>query len=105
VGVAVLFTVVIGGLYGGIFTATEAAGIGAFGTLILALVRGRLTWDVLMRSLASTIETVAIITVILIGAVVLGYFLAVTQLPMKLAGALADSGLSPTTIMLMIIAA
>jgi hypothetical protein len=51
------------------------------------------------------VETIAIITVILIGAVVLGYFLAITQLPMKLAQLLADSGLSPTSIMLMIIAA
>ena len=42
--VAALFTLVIGGMYGGVFTATEAAGIGAFGTLILALLRGRLTW-------------------------------------------------------------
>jgi tripartite ATP-independent transporter DctM subunit len=103
--VAALFALVIGGMYGGAFTATEAAGVGAFGTLILALIRGRLTWSALVRALASTVETVAIITVILIGAVVLGYFLAVTQLPMKLAQILADSGLSPTSIMLMIIAA
>jgi len=103
--VAALFALVIGGMYGGAFTATEAAGIGAFGTLVLALARGRLTWPALVRALASTVETVAIITVILIGAVVLGYFLAITQLPMKLAQVLADSGLSPTSIMLMIIVA
>jgi tripartite ATP-independent transporter DctM subunit len=103
--VAALFALVIGGMYGGAFTATEAAGVGAFGTLLVALMRGRLSWAGLWRALASTVETVAIITVILIGAVVLGYFLAVTQLPMKLAQALADSGLSATSIMLMIIAA
>jgi C4-dicarboxylate transporter, DctM subunit len=103
--VAALFTLVIGGMYGGAFTATEAAGVGAFGTLLVALLRRRLTWAGLWRALTSTVETVAIVTVILIGAVVLGYFLAVTQLPMKLAQLLADSGLSPTSIMLMIIAA
>ncbi len=103
--VAALFTLVIGGMYGGVFTATEAAGVGAFGTLLVALLRGRLTWAGLWRALTSTVETVAIVTVILIGAVVLGYFLAVTQLPMKLAQTLADSGLSATSIMLMIIAA
>lgn len=102
---AMLFTLVIGGMYGGVFTATEAAGIGAFGTLILALARRRLTWQVLLRALMSTVETTAIITVILIGAVILGYFLAVTQLPMSLATALANSGLSPAAIMLLIIAA
>ena len=103
--VVVLLTLVIGGMYGGAFTATEAAGVGAFGTLLLALTRGRLTWASLWRALASTVETTAVITVILIGAVILGYFLAVTQLPMKLASTLANSGLSPTSIMLMIIAA
>jgi tripartite ATP-independent transporter DctM subunit len=103
--VAALFTLVIGGMYGGVFTATEAAGVGAFGTLLVALLRGRLTWAGLWRALTSTVETVAIVTVILIGAVVLGYFLAVTQLPMKLAQTLAASGLSATSIMLMIIAA
>ena len=98
-----LFALVIGGMYGGVFTATEAAGIGALGTLLLALGRRRLTWATLIKALATTAETTAIITVILIGAVILGYFLAVTQLPMKLAGAVA--GLSPTAIMLMIIGA
>ena len=103
--VAALFALVIGGMYGGIFTATEAAGVGAFGTLLVALLRGRLTWAGLLRALTSTVETVAIVTVILIGAVVLGYFLAVTQLPMKLAQGLANSGLSPTGIMVLIIVA
>jgi len=102
---ATLFTLVIGGMYGGVFTATEAAGVGAFGTLMLAVARRRLTWASLWRALASTAETTAVITVILIGAVVLGYFLAVTQLPMKLATALAESGLSANSIMLMIILA
>jgi tripartite ATP-independent transporter DctM subunit len=103
--VAALFALVIGGMYAGVFTATEAAGVGAAGTLVLALVRRRLTWGALGRSLARTVETVGVLIVILIGAVVLGYFLAVTQLPMRLAEMLATSGLSPTTIMLMIIAA
>ncbi|MBI3372983.1 MAG: TRAP transporter large permease [Betaproteobacteria bacterium] len=103
--VALLFLLVIGGMYGGVFTATEAAGMGAFGTLLVALLRRRLTWPALLRALTNTVETTAVITLILIGAVVLGYFLAVTQLPMKLATALATSGLSPTGIMLLIIAA
>lgn len=103
--VAALFTLVIGGMYGGAFTATEAAGIGALGALLVGLLRRRLTWAKLWRALASTIETVAIVTAILIGAVVLGNFLAITQLPMMLAQTLADSGLSATGIMLMIIVA
>jgi C4-dicarboxylate transporter DctM subunit len=103
--VAALFALVIGGMYAGVFTPTEAAAMGAAGTLILALVRRRLTWASLVRSLARTTETTAVLAVILIGAIVLGYFLAVTQLPMRLAEMLAASSLSPTQIMLMIIAA
>ncbi len=103
--VALLFLLVIGGMYGGVFTATEAAGIGAFGTLLLALARRRLTWPILWRALAATVETTAIITIILVGAVILGYFLAVTQLPMSLANAMANSGLSATSIMVLIIVA
>jgi C4-dicarboxylate transporter, DctM subunit len=103
--VAALFVLVIGGMYGGVFTATEAAAMGAAGTLLLALLRRRLTWAALGRALARTVETSAVLGVILIGAVILGYFLAVTQLPMRLAEMLAASGLSPTMIMLMIIAA
>ena len=79
--------------------------MGAAGTLILALVRGRLTWGALVRSLTRTVETSAALCVMLIGAIVLGYFLAITQLPMRLAEMLASSGLSPTSVMLMIIAA
>lgn len=103
--VALLFLLVIGGMYGGIFTATEAAGIGAFGTLLLAWMRRRLTWLALRRALVNTIETTAVIMAILIGALVLGYFLAITQLPAKLSLALVSTGWSPTAIMLMIIAA
>jgi C4-dicarboxylate transporter, DctM subunit len=103
--VMLLFALVIGGMYVGVFTATEAAGTGAAGTLVLALLRRRLTWPLLKQALVSTVETTASITAILIGAVVLGYFLAVTQLPMKLAQTLAAAQLSPTSIMLMIIAA
>jgi C4-dicarboxylate transporter DctM subunit len=103
--VAALFVLVIGGMYAGVFTATEAAAMGAAGTLLLALLRRRLTWAALGRALARTVETSAVLGVILIGAIVLGYFLAITQLPMRLAETLAASGLSPTMIMLMIIGA
>lgn len=101
--VALLFALVIGGMYVGVFTATEAAGVGAFGTLLLGLARRRLTWALFRKALLATVETTASITAILIGAVVLGYFLAVTQLPMKLAQSLAEAQLSPTVIMLLII--
>jgi len=83
-GVVVLFVVVIGGIYLGIFTPTEAAGIGAFGAMLFALGRRQLTWKRFVSSLDETGKTTAMVFVILIGAGILGYFLAVTRLPFML---------------------
>jgi len=83
--VLVLFVVVIGGIYVGIFSPTEAAAVGAFGALILALGRRRLSWHSFTASLLETGKTTAMVLTILIGAMLFGYFLAVTRLPYELA--------------------
>jgi tripartite ATP-independent transporter DctM subunit len=83
--VLVLFVVVIGGIYIGLFTPTEAAGIGAFGALLVALLRKKLKWPSFFSSLEETGETTSMAFVILIGSVILGYFLTVTRLPFGLA--------------------
>jgi C4-dicarboxylate transporter, DctM subunit len=83
--VILLFMVVIGGIYLGIFSPTEAAGIGACGALVLGLLRRRLTLNAFGDSLASTLKNTAMIFVIFLGAMILGYFLAVTRLPFWLA--------------------
>jgi C4-dicarboxylate transporter DctM subunit len=83
-GVVALFLIVIGGIYMGVFTPTEAAGIGAFGSLIFCLGRRRLTWKTFTASLEETSNTTAMVFLILIGAALLGYFLAVTRLPFEL---------------------
>jgi tripartite ATP-independent transporter DctM subunit len=84
--VLVLFLVVIGGIYLGVFSPTEAAGVGAFGAFIFALCRRRLSWGLFKLSLVETAKTTAMIFLIIIGAMVLGYFLAVTRIPFELAG-------------------
>jgi C4-dicarboxylate transporter DctM subunit len=84
-GVLVLFFLVIGGLYFGVFTPTEAAGIGAFGAFVLAIVKRKLGWTLLKNSLGDTGSTTAMVFMILIGAMLLGYFLAVTRVPFQLA--------------------
>ncbi|MBW1801866.1 MAG: TRAP transporter large permease subunit [Deltaproteobacteria bacterium] len=81
----VLFILVIGGIYVGLFTPTEAAGIGAFGALVLALARKKLKWSSFSDSLVETGQTASMAFVILIGSVMLGYFLTVTRLPFSLA--------------------
>ena len=83
-GVVALFVLVIGGIYMGVFTPTEAAGAGAFGALIFSLGRRRLSWKMFTDSLEETSKTTAMVFLILIGAALLGYFLAVTRLPFEL---------------------
>jgi tripartite ATP-independent transporter DctM subunit len=93
--VLVLFLVVIGGIYLGVFTPTEAAGIGAFGAFLFALLKRRLTWGVFKKSLSDTVRTTVMVFAIILGAMLLGYFLTVTRIPFDLAGFVAGLPLAP----------
>lgn len=84
-GVLTLFAVVIGGLYAGIFTPNEAAGIGAFGAFCLGLSKREMSWQQFMDSLREAIKTTGMCYVILVGAMFFGYFLAVSRVPNELA--------------------
>ncbi len=88
--VLLLFLVVIGGIYKGIFTPTEAAGIGAFGTFLFALLRRRLNWKNFTHSLADTVQTTGMLFMIILGAMIFGYFLSVTRLPMEFASIVSE---------------
>jgi tripartite ATP-independent transporter DctM subunit len=88
-----LFAFVIGGLYGGLFTATEAAGAGAGGAFLIGLARGRLSRADIMRSLLETTRTTAAVFTVLIGALLFGYFLTVTQTPQKVTELLTGLGI------------
>jgi C4-dicarboxylate transporter, DctM subunit len=83
-GMLLLFTVVIGGIYTGMFTPTEAAGIGAFGALCITFIKGKLTISGFTRCLSDTGKMTAFIFLIIIGASVFSYFLALTGLPTTL---------------------
>lgn len=98
-----LFLLVIGGLYTGWFTPTEAAGVGAFGAFAITLIKKRLTWDNLKRSLAQTVRTTAMVFLILIGAHIFGYFLTISQIPDQLSIFATEWGLSKYIILAMII--
>ncbi len=84
-GVLVLFIVIMGGLYLGLFTPTEAAGVGAFGAFLFAVFKGRLTKKNLIASVMETMLSTAMIFVIVIGAMIFGYFLAISRIPFQLA--------------------
>jgi tripartite ATP-independent transporter DctM subunit len=83
--VLLLFVLVIGGLYFGVFSPTEAAGVGAFGAFAFGLARRRLGWQAIKNSLIEAGKTTAMIFIIITGAMILGYFLAVSRLPFELA--------------------
>ena len=98
-----LFLLVIGGLYTGWFTPTEAAGVGAFGAFFITIIKGRLNRDNLRESLTETVKTTAMVFVILIGANIFGYFLTVSQIPDQLSTWIGELGLNRYVVMSMLI--
>lgn len=80
-GVVALFVVSVGGIYGGVFTATEGAAVGAFGAFVFALARGMLTWRILLDILVESARTTAMLFAILIGALIFANFVNFTSLP------------------------
>jgi tripartite ATP-independent transporter DctM subunit len=91
--ITLLFLLVIGGLYGGVFTATEAASMGAGGAFTIAVARRSLTRAQFVECLVKALRTTAAIFTILIGALLFGYFLTVTQTPQKVTQLLTGLGL------------
>ncbi len=100
--VVVLFGVVLGGMYVGWFTPTEAAGVGAFGAIFLSALSGRLTMSVIRTGFAETASTTAMIFMILIGAQIFNYFIDATGLTQAMIRYVQDSGLSKYSIFVLI---
>ncbi len=96
--VAVLFVFVIGGIYGGLFTATEGAGMGAFGAMVFALWRRALTWKTLYLSLVESGRTTAMLFMILMGALIFADFVNITTMPADLRGFVTRFELSPVLV-------
>jgi C4-dicarboxylate transporter DctM subunit len=80
-----IFVLVIGGLYGGLFTPTEAGAVGVFFTFVVTVVTRRLTWKRFVRSIEDTLKISCMVFVLVTGAIVFGRFLAVTRLPFVVA--------------------
>jgi len=83
--VIIIFLFALGGLYIGWFTPTEAGAVGAFAVLVVSLVQGKLNWEKIKKSLLETTRTTAMIMFLLVGAVIFGRFMAVSQIPTELA--------------------
>jgi len=99
----ILFLLVMGGLFVGFFTPTEAGAVGALGTLILALARRNLTWHGFITSLFETTRISCMILVIVAGATIFGHFLAISRIPFDAANWISEFQLPRYAIMLMII--
>lgn len=98
-----LFVLVIGGMYVGIFSPTESAGVGAAGALVLCLIKRQLTFKKTITAFSRTVRTTSFIFAIILGAYILNYFLALTRLPILLAEWITATNLSPYTILIFII--
>ena len=98
-GVVALFVLVMGGIYGGLFTATEGAGIGAFGAFMFALVRRALTWKILHEVLVESARTTAMLFLILIGALIFANFINYTSMPNDLRDFVAQYQIHPMLVM------
>ena len=100
--VAALFVIVMGGIYGGIFTATEGAGIGAFGAFCFALARRVLSPRALLEVLVDSARTTAMLFMILVGALVFANFINYTSMPADLRNFVSQYRIHPTAVMVAI---
>ena len=101
--VMAIFFLVVGGIYLGWFTPTEAAAVGAFGTGLVALLSGALGWSVLGQSLIGTARTTAMIFFIVLGAGFYNGFLALSGVPQFMADWVVAQGLSPWLVLTVIL--
>ena len=99
----ILVILIIIGLILGWFTPTEAGATGAFGAILFSVIRRRLTWQGFSEALIESIRTTGMIFTILIGALIFNTFLAVTTIPMELAGFIGRLHLAPIIILVLII--
>lgn len=101
--VFVLFVLIMGGIYGGIFTPTEAGGIGAFGALIIGLAKRQLGIHSIWESLMECARMVAMIVILLVGAYMFNAFLAITQIPATISEFISGLPVPPLVILMIVL--
>ena len=101
--ILVIFLLVFGGIYGGFFTPTEGAAVGAASTFLMALLKGEMTLSKLKDCFYGTAVSAAMIFLIFIGADLMNSALALTQVPNQLAAVVGSWGLSPLIVMVAIL--
>ncbi|MFY0622641.1 MAG: TRAP transporter large permease [Pelagimonas sp.] len=101
--VLLVFVAVVGGIYGGVFTPTEGAAVGALGTGVIAWANGGLTWQSLIDSFTDTAKSSAMIFFIILGAGFYNGFLARTRLPQELSSWVVELGAAPIVVLALIL--
>ncbi len=98
-----LFVLVIGGIYSGVFTPTEAAGFGAVGALVIGVLMRRLNWQLISESLTDSVQTTSMIFLILIGAILFSAFLSLSGTPALMGEWVVGLSLSPLMTIALIV--
>ena len=98
----VVFLLVMGGLFTGIFTPTEAGGVGSACVLLVALLRKQLSWKGFVKSINETLRTSCMVLLLIAGATVFGHFLAISRIPFNVASWVAELNMPAFAIVLMI---
>lgn len=101
--VSTLFAVTFGGIWFGWFSPTEAAAVGAFGALLLGLWRRTLSRTAILDGLGETARITANIVLIVVGSTIFSYFVVQTSIAQNLVGWIRGTGLSPTTVMVLLV--
>jgi tripartite ATP-independent transporter DctM subunit len=101
--VVLVFGVVVGGIYAGLFTPTEGAAVGVAGTGLVALFSGNMTWALFKQAIISTATSTAMIFFIVLGAGIYNGFLALSQVPQELSSWVVGQGFSPMMVLALIL--
>jgi tripartite ATP-independent transporter DctM subunit len=102
-GILVLFFLVLGGIYGGVFTPNEAGAIGAFGALVLGLAKRKLPFKIIKKSLTETAQLTGMIFLLIIGANIFNVFIAISKIPFGIADFVSSLTVSPVAVVLILV--
>jgi len=100
--VVIIFIVVVGGLMLGLFTPTEAGGVGAFAVAVLCFIKREINWRGLVKSIVETLRSSCMVLVLIFGSIIFGHFIAVTKIPMAAADWISSLPLDRHLIMVLI---
>lgn len=103
VEIVVIFLFAVVGMFIGWFTPTEAAGVGAAGAVLIAVLTRSLTWAAFWRSVTETLRISSFVVLLVVGAVVFGRFLTLTRMPFELADSVQALPVAPTVVLLIVI--